>query len=276
MNPALTLPDVRPLATLCVFLFVSSLPVKASPSPEATTPKTFADWCLNKNNLSVETLHTINALLQEAKTQDCHQAEKLLSTNTKLSLENRQITDLRPLSTLTNLRELSLENIPEGRSPLSKNKISDLTPLSTLTKLTKLTLRNNQIVDITPLSTLTTLTYLSLDNNQIVDIKPLSTLTTLTYLSLYKNQIADLRPLSTLTKLTILSLDNNEIADLRPLSTLPNLTELYLNNNQIADLRPLSSLTKLTGVYLRNNPTLTDKTCPVKPASICSFAPPSR
>jgi hypothetical protein len=32
----------------------------------------------------------------------------------------------------------------------------------------------------------------------------------------------------------------------------------------------------LVGLYLRNNPTLTDKTCPVKPASICRFAPPSR
>jgi hypothetical protein len=50
MNPALTLPDVRPLA----------------------------DWCLNQANSSRETLQTIDAMLQEAKTQDCHQAEKLL------------------------------------------------------------------------------------------------------------------------------------------------------------------------------------------------------
>ncbi len=222
MNPALTRPDVRPLATLLVFLFVSSLPVKASPSPETTTPKTFADWCLNQANLSRETLHTIDVLLQEAKTTDCHQAEKLLSTLTTLSLFDNQIADLRPLSSLTNL------------------------------------------------------TGLSLRNNQIANLRPLSTLTNLTGLYLNNNQISDLRPLSTLTNLTGLYLKNNQISDLRPLSTLTNLTELYLNNNQIADLRPLSSLTKLTGVYLSNNPTLTDKTCPVKPASICSFAPPSR
>jgi internalin A len=90
MNPALTLPDVRPLATLCVFLFISSLPVKASLSPETTTPKTFADWCLNQANSSRETLHTINVMLQEAKTQDCHQAEKLLSTLTRLFLSTHQ------------------------------------------------------------------------------------------------------------------------------------------------------------------------------------------
>jgi internalin A len=195
MNPALTLPDVRPLATLCVFLFISSLPVKASLSPETTTPKTFADWCLNQANSSRETLHTINVMLQEAKTQDCHQAEKLLSTLTRLFLSDLQIADLRPLSSLTNLTELSLLN----------------------------------------------------------------------------NQIADIKPLSTLTKLTKLFIDNNQITDLRPLSTLASLTELYLNNNQIADLLPLSDLTKLDLLSLGYNPSLTDKTCPVKPASTCRF-----
>ena len=128
MNPALTFRDVRPLATLFVFLFVSSLPARAFPSPETTTPKTFADWCLNQANSSRETLHTINALLQEAKTQDCHQAEKLLSTFTKLVLRGKQIIDLRPLSTLINLTELYLDN----------NSIADLRPLSTLPNLTGL------------------------------------------------------------------------------------------------------------------------------------------
>jgi internalin A len=173
-NPASTLPGFRPLGTLALFLFVSSFPVQAVGLQEATTPRTFADWCLNKNNLSVETLHTINALLQVAKTTDCNQASKLLS----------------PLTTLT----------------------------------------------------------------------------------LFGNQISDLRPLSSLTNLAGLSLTKNQISDLRPLSSLTNLSYLYLDNNQIADLRPLSTLTNLSYLYLSNNPTLTDKTCPIKPASICRFA----
>jgi hypothetical protein len=78
-NPASTLPGVRSLGTLAFFLFVSSFPVQAVSLQETTTPRTFADWCLNKNNLSVKTLHTINALLQVAKTTDCNQASKLLS-----------------------------------------------------------------------------------------------------------------------------------------------------------------------------------------------------
>jgi internalin A len=51
---------------------------------ETTIPRTFTDWCLNKNQESVETLHTIDVLLQVAQTTDCHQASELLSTRTEL------------------------------------------------------------------------------------------------------------------------------------------------------------------------------------------------
>jgi internalin A len=217
MNPALTLPGVRFLGTLFVFLFVASFPAYAVPLYEATTPRTFADWCLNKTTETVEARHTVNVLLQVANTPDCHQAGQLLSTLTELSLYDKQITDLRPLSGLTNLTALSL-----GK---------------------------NQIADLMPLSTLTNLTVLFLSNNSIADLKPLSTLTSLTHLRLNKNQIINLKPLSSLTNLTRLDLFNNSIADIKPLSSLTNLTRLDLSNNQI----------------------LTDKTCPVKPASICSF-----
>jgi internalin A len=42
---------------------------------------------------------------------------------------------------------------------------------------------------------------------------------------------------------------------------------------QAIALLPLSSLINLTELFLYNNQTLTDKTCPVKPESICSFVP---
>src|SRR4028119_1396538 len=121
-NLANTLSGFRPPGTLALFLFVSCCPVQAVSLQETTTPKTFADWCLNKNKESVETLHTINALLQVAKTTDCNQASKLLSALTELSLDSNQIADLKPLSTFTNLTDLDLDN----------NQIANLKPLSTL------------------------------------------------------------------------------------------------------------------------------------------------
>ncbi len=109
-NSVTTLSGVRPLGTLFVFFFVSCFPAYAVPFQETTTSKTFADWCLNKNKESVETLQTINALLQVANTTDCNQASKLLSALTELSLDDNQIADLKPLSTLTNLTILSLDD----------------------------------------------------------------------------------------------------------------------------------------------------------------------
>src|SRR4028119_295221 len=117
-NQARTLPGFRPLGTLVLFLFVSSFPVQAVGLQETTTPRTFADWCLNKNKLSVETLRTINTLLQVAETTDCNQASKLLSALTELYLGSNQIADLKPLSTLTNLTKLLFIN----------NQIANLRP----------------------------------------------------------------------------------------------------------------------------------------------------
>jgi hypothetical protein len=207
------------------------------------TFQSFADWCRHKDHLSPAAKHTVEVLLREAGTTDCHEAELILMNRTKLNLHNNQITDLNPLSTLTNLTELYLHN----------NQITDLNPLSTLTNLSKLNIRFNQIVDYLPLSTLTNLTELYLESDQITDLKLLSTLTNLTKLYLEVSQITDLNPLSTLTNLTELYLHNNQITDLNPLSSLANLTELYLHNNQITDLNPLSSLANLTYLYFEGS-----------------------
>ncbi|HBY80651.1 MAG TPA: hypothetical protein DEG47_27415, partial [Cyanobacteria bacterium UBA11148] len=99
-NPAITLLGVQPLGTLAFFLWVSSFPTQAVPSKEATTPRTFTDWCLNKAKESGEIQHTIDVLLREAETQECHQADKILSTRTYLNLESNQIANIKPLSSL--------------------------------------------------------------------------------------------------------------------------------------------------------------------------------
>ncbi|MFB2897378.1 leucine-rich repeat domain-containing protein [Aerosakkonemataceae cyanobacterium BLCC-F50] len=207
------------------------------------TFQSFADWCRHKDHLSPAAKHTVEVLLREAGTTDCHEAELILMSRTKLNLHCNQITDLNPLSTLTNLTELYLHN----------NQITDINPLSTLTNLSKLNIRLNQIVDYLPLSVLTNLTELYLEANEIKDLKLLSTLTNLTKLYLEVSQIKDLSPLSTLSNLTELYLHNNQITDLSPLSTLTNLTELYLHNNQIKDLSPLSTLSNLTYLYLEGS-----------------------
>ena len=122
INLAHTLSSIRFLATLTLFLFACSFPAKAVPLQE--------------------TRQTVDVLLQVAKTPDCLQANQLLSTLTKLDLNSKQLTDLRPLSSFTNLKFFFL----------SSNQIADLNPLSSLANLTILGLDNNQIADLRLLS----------------------------------------------------------------------------------------------------------------------------
>ncbi|MCL2159558.1 MAG: leucine-rich repeat domain-containing protein, partial [Oscillospiraceae bacterium] len=169
---------------------------------------------------------------------------RLMKNIEVLNLGGNQVSDLSPISGLTNLKKLSLYD---------NNRISDLTPLKNLTNLTMLSLYFNPIGDISVLSNMTKLEELYLSDNKIKDITPISSLTTLAVLSLNGNQIKDLKPLSGLVNLRNLSLKDNQINDLTPLSGLSNLTVLNLSKNQINDLTPLSGLANLRNLSLSDN-----------------------
>jgi internalin A len=201
----------------------------------------FADWCLHKDSLSAEARHTVEVLLKKAGTSDCYEAEKILSSYTNLEVNFLDISNLSPLSTLTNLTYLSLVG----------NQISDLKPLSNLTNLRHLGLSGNKISDLSPISKLENLDFLAINTNQIWDLNPLCNLTNLTALFLAYNQISDLKPLSQLGELRILHLYRNRITDISPLSKLINLNTLYIYaNNNILDLSPLLDLVNLDMVVI--------------------------
>ena len=166
-----------------------------------------------------------------------------LTNLTTLWLDDNNLSDVSPLSGLTNLTTLGLYF----------NDITDVSPLSGLTNLTTLGLSDNSISDVSPLSGLTNLTTLGLYFNDITDVSPLSGLTNLTWLGLFDNNISDVSPLSGLTNLTELRLSDNNISDISPLSGLTNLTHLGLGANSISDVSPLSGLTNLTELGLENN-----------------------
>ena len=160
-----------------------------------------------------------------------------------LSLSYCEITDVAPLTKLTQLTELYLIS----------NEIVDVAPLANLTQLTELYLSYNQIIDVAPLANLTQLTKLNLDRNQIIDVAPLANLTQLKSLSLISNQIIDVAPLAKLTQLKSLSLGSNQIIDVAPLAKLTQLKSLSLISNQIIDVAPLANLAQLKGLSLTSN-----------------------
>ena len=212
------------------------------------------------------------------------------SNQTVLNLENRNITDISPLSFLKNLQNLNL----------SDNNITDLSPFLQLSDLKVLNLGNNQISDLQPLGNLHELEVLQLEDNFILDVSPLTELKKIKNLNLGDNYISNISPLEELTALEILNLDDNYIfsdlyyllelagvkeieaeegqvilnlseyadptyfkdldlennfsfSDSSSLVKLGNLQELNLNDNYITDLSSLSMLGKLTNLTLNDN-----------------------
>jgi internalin A len=116
--------------------FTPVLPVIAAQSQPVKT-KSFTEWCQSRMSVAFETRKTINLLLKRAETNDCQIANSKLRKLTSLNLKANEISDIKPLASLTKLTDLDL----------SINKISDIKPLASLTNLTGLDLKANQITE---------------------------------------------------------------------------------------------------------------------------------
>jgi Leucine-rich repeat (LRR) protein len=92
-------------------------------------------------------------------------AEDDLQGITELEAPDNNIRDITGIERCVNLERLILGNWQ------TSNRIQDISPLSSLTNLKELTLSKNQIGDVTPLADLTNLAELSLSGNQAWDKK---------------------------------------------------------------------------------------------------------
>ena len=167
----------------------------------------------------------------------------------RLELANQQITDLEPFSNLIDLALLSITSVIWDYGPTlsSEGQISDISPLSGLTNIRSLEIEGNQISDITPLATLVNLHGLHLRQNNISDISSFAELTSLRSLSLCLNDITDISPLAELVDLQVLHLSSNHVSDLSPLAGLTNLDTLVVWGNPITDWSPVSHVENVLG-----------------------------
>ena len=142
-----------------------------------------------------------------------------MATLTHLEAGNANISDLTGLEGATNLRTLDLgaEYVEAESRSINSNSVSDLSPLTGLTKLRSLYLQDSNISDISAVAGLTNLTELYLWNNSISDISAVAGLTNLTELYLWNNSISDISAVAGLTNLTSLWLQENNISDISPL-----------------------------------------------------------
>ncbi|MEA1909535.1 MAG: hypothetical protein U9M89_00700 [Patescibacteria group bacterium] len=108
-----------------------------------------------------------------------------------------ELSDIAPISKLTNLRYLAIDSW----------KITDLSPLSNLQKLEELMISDSSITNLAPLTSMRSLNWLSLNNNKL---------------------LKNISPLSQIPQLEVLSLDKTDISNLTPLTKLNNLRQLFL------------------------------------------------
>ena len=178
---------------------------------------------------------------------------------------NSEITELEPISKLSNLRTLDI----------SFTQVQDIYPLRNLTKLHTLNCANTFIKSVDPLIYSMELAILNLSNSGISNIEPLSNLSNLRILDISNTEIdnlkaglgmlsledlkmrntlvTDLAPLNSLLTLNYLDIsDNEQIESLEDLQQLSQLKVLYCNNTTVNNLEPLSTLEKLETLYCEN------------------------
>ena len=192
---------------------------------------------------------------------------------TNLTLSNNQITNIKAINNLSNLKILYLSgnnnnvNLVEIEDIISN---LDLLTVSTeslktivncdINKITKLMLpSNSSLTEIPDLSKFKKLTTLSLSSSSnIKDLNTISTITSLKILNLNQTNLhGRMIDFSKLANLTNLSLKGNILwsEDLENLKALKNNTNLTidLSNNSIIDATALLELNPNTKIDLRNN-----------------------
>ncbi len=189
------------------------------------------DLCLNLEILRVVCCDELNDLSALSNFSELNCLE--LSVLDKLN-------DYRPVSKLTNLKQLFIID-----DPTDLNFISNLTSLNTLHL-------SSAIENINPISNLTNLTDLELRVPQVSDLKSISTLHGLKSLRIYSGNLKSIQPISQLTNLEHLRLCLRESKiDINPISNLINLQYLDLSGNRsLTDVNSLGNLIKLEYIDL--------------------------
>ncbi|MFX1257268.1 MAG: leucine-rich repeat domain-containing protein [Promethearchaeota archaeon] len=183
----------------------------------------------------------------------------------RLRLRRNQITEIKNLDNVPNLKELilsenqiteikNLDNVPDlARLDLDRNQITEIKNLDNVPDLTRLDLMGNQITEIKNLDNVPELTSLNLMGNQITEIKNLDNVPDLTSLNLMGNQITEIKNLDNVPDLASLNLMGNQITEIKNLDNVPDLISLNLIENQITEIKNLDNVPNLKVLYLMGN-----------------------
>lgn len=196
---------------------------------------------------------------------------------------NLMIRDLRPLTEMDDLQEVSVSNtLVDDVSPLrnlgklarlniSGTAVTDLTPLKFAWHLQSIDFSNTAVSSLTPLGGLSKLETVKGDGSLVKSLVPLNNhpllrtlkmadcpitsidslrrLPALTQLDLHADSLVSVDSIGKLNGLQILNLDSTYISSIVPLAKLPSLSILQINSTAVANLSPLLGLSHLKIVY---------------------------
>ena len=169
---------------------------------------------------------------------------RLLPYLQKLTITQKRLDSLGPISYLSELEELNLTGC---RFPVQELKL-----LAALPKLQKLTLANCGLSTIADLAGARHLTYLDLSSNTLRNLEALSG-TGLVELHLQHNAVTDLSILGSLGRLEKLDISFNSVTNLLPLTTCPKLTWINAGHNLVSDVSGMETFPALSHLDLDHN-----------------------
>ncbi len=168
---------------------------------------------------------------------------------TNLGVGYNSICDLSPLSDLTELEQLWINDNPINLD-LQISALEDL-------PLKNLHLQGLYTEDLSIIAGFTGLETLYLGFLELPELSPLRNLVNLETLYIVLGGVSDISALSSLAELIFLNLESNQISNLSPLTNLQNLANLSLRYNNVTDISPLISNSGLGSgdqIELRDNP----------------------
>ena len=240
----------------------------------------FEDFCVLHRADSTPAGFTVRKLVENTGQITCQAAAADLESSSALTLSSLGISDISPITLLSNLRTLDI----------SSNSIVELAGIDDLSQLTTLSLANNAIRDVSVIGKLNALTDMDVSGNpvdvdhylpaclvrhhedmltedQLLEVNVLHELSgvenclasetalgRLTGVNLSNKQLRSVQYFSVLKVTSLLNLRDNALTDVSALTANLSLRDLTLDGNQISNVQTLQGLRKLLVLRLRGNP----------------------
>ena len=167
-----------------------------------------------------------------------------------------------PVSNLSPIRNLRVQNLWLGRT-----NITDLEPISEMTELKAIHLDGLQVASLDPLVGLPNLVELNAEGPTAFDAAEVSKLTGLKRLRFKFQQLKSLDGLADLAELQFLDVASNALTDISALRGFSNLTWLSLESNKVSYLGNAFANMKQGPVRLSFNPILCSEIDALRAAS---------